>query len=403
MKRALWVAGMIGSVLVFGCGENASKPVVVSDAGTERGLADGAALAADLGRPEVTITAIVPDNGPACPIDPAGEVGNCDGFVEVVLTGTHFAAGASIAIDGGAAPGGLITEVNVTSSASLSFRMPRQPYDPSAPYRTEIRVLLGGAQSNVVTYQYTVTDPATSAFHGGLLDPQLSTYRDFSSQPIRGKVYLEGSSAESAGPIDRLIAEVGISARGSDPTRDYSFRWFPARFVGDEGDFDLYEGSVVAWLDAEFRVAYRFSRDNGRHWVYADSDAGDLVYRADDAGTLTVLPPPPLYCQSDADCVAEPFHPVCRRATNWQDHRCVQCLQDGDCVNNPRAIGPRCDASNGCYCETSADCATNGNGLACLPDKYCGCQSPDDCAAPQVCYQDSPAQGMFGCGDPEAP
>jgi len=329
------------------------------------------------------ITKIVPASGLAD--------GGRKGAIPVTLIGENFDADMTVYIDGGQ---DIITGVTYTSPVSVSFAMPKNPYGPpyDKPAKVSVSVLVKGQSSNPVDFQYTVTDPMTAERSAEVLSKSGDAYRDFPSQPIEARVFIKDLTDTTTGAPAGLTAEMGIGREGEDPTQDYSFRWFAASFVKDDGTADVFAGAVVAALSTKHDVAFRFSTDGGQHWVYADTKADDLTYAVGDAAKLTTTDPPFGYCQVGDDCLTFKHQRACHLDADWMKNLCVECDTDADCKANAAAFGPTCNTAQMlCVCASAADCVGNPNGKACVTGgSYCGCEAHEDCdaAAGEKCTQD---------------
>ncbi len=66
--------------------------------------------------------------------------------------------------------------------------------------------------------------------------------------------------------------------------------------------------------------------------------------------------------------------------------KCVECLEDGHCIGNPGALGPKCATQRGiCICETNADCSNNKSGKVCDKKDLCSCATDADCTGTDKC------------------
>jgi hypothetical protein len=235
----------------------------------------------------------------------------------------------------------------------------------------------------------------SESFKGSVRTASLSAYRDFLSDPVEGQVYVD-----PADPASELVAEVGLGPDGSSPLDSSAWRWFSAEPAGQEGDYQLFAGAVVAYLQQPYDLAYRFSKDGGQRWIYADRDEGNLEYQVAQAAALTVELAPQYYCQKGDDCLIYALEWTCDlKSEDSKDNRCVQCLADADCQVNPNALGPRCNVSQQeCYCQSAEDCASSPHGAACT-SSYCGCESHDNCVSPKQCFENE-ATGLTRCMTP---
>lgn len=409
--RLPWATLLVGALIftAVGCSDDDGKPTpdVGVDMGPQDTGPDKAVVKPDLSEDKkLKITAIVPDNGPACPFKEGGAADNCDGTIPITLVGQNFDTGAAVYVEGGSAY--LIDIVDVSSSASMQFRLPKQPYDTAKPFKVFISVRVGDQQSNSIGFQYWVTKPATTDYIGSVITTTVEAFRDFPSQPFTGKVKIIGKTDTTSGQAATNVkVQFGISVKGKDPLKAYTWRWFDATYKADDGDYDTYEGTVTPWLDGEFDLAMRFSDDNGQTWTFVDTDETDPAFDGTKVALLTVSAAPQLYCQKDDDCKLNLFEKVCKLdPVDWKKHVCVGCKTDQDCKDNPAAFGPNCDTSKeSCFCKSDDECKTHENGKKCVGNTYCGCEQPTDCVEPNVCYQDyymgQGIQGAFGCGPPQ--
>jgi hypothetical protein len=129
----------------------------------------------------------------------------------------------------------------------------------------------------------------------------------------------------------------------------------------------------------------------GQVYVYADTDEADPKYDPAKAAKLNAAKAPDGYCQVDQDCMLQAYAKICKvDPVNDANSKCIECETDTDCTNNPTALGPKCETSQLlCYCDAKAQCASNPNGLNCLPANpgYCGCQGDTDCASGKTCVK----------------
>lgn len=336
--------------------------------------------------PDSTVDTLEPDLLAAPPAPKIDQIipenGLADIPTTVTLVGENFDEGMIVYLDGGQE---IITAVSVASKTSLSFTMPKNPYGTTA-YKIPIQIRLGASSSNFVEFQYTLVEQMSADKKGKLDTSTINGYRNFASDPFVGRVLIKGLTDTTSGAASGLVAEVGIAKAGSDPTSSSSFRWFPASFLQEEGDYDLFSGSATPSTSQDFDVAYRFSAD-GKTWIYADTNETDLTYTATDAGKLKAVDPPPNYCRVSKDCQNKQYNVTCKvDAQDDAKNQCVECLVDGDCAAYSAALGPSCTPQNLCACATPEDCGTNINGKTCI-NGYCGCTGDPDCNAPATCFK----------------
>ncbi len=379
------------SVALVGCKKD---DPVAPDAGVDRGAGEG--LKSEGVKK--------PDGKPAGDLPPTKKVkiaqilpssGFADSTTLVTLIGENFSSGMSAFIDG--QPVG--TPVNVASAASASFTMPKNPYGPpyDQPAKVSVGVMVGSTFSNTVDFWYTLVAPMTADFKGVIVTAKSDCYRDFPSDPIQGKVSL--TLGADAGAAPTLKAEVGYGKEGSDPTKDSTWRWFPATFKQKDGAYDVYEGTLTVPLAQTYDVAYRFSKKDG-YWVYADTDESNLAYEPAKAAKLTATNAPAGFCMTNQDCVVNKYEVTCKvNPTDKKLNKCVECLTNTDCTGYAKALGPTCTKEL-CGCSADSDCTTpkpNANGAKCITQGgYCGCTGDTNCVAPAKCYQDQNT-GMTTC------
>jgi hypothetical protein len=385
--------------LLLSCSDDNGDPPP-ADVGPEVSVSDATPdVQEDQGQPDLSeedkpvIEQILPSDGFAD--------GGSTGYIPVVVKGKNFSAGATAYIDGGSAPGGIIMQVSVNSPVSLSFNMPPNPYgepDYDEPRKVSVAIMVDTQLSNAVDFQYTVSKPMTATYKGSIVTATMDAFSDYPSRPIEGQVYVEGVTDTTTGAAASITAQVGFGRTGTDPSQDPGWKWFDAAFDRDEGDNDVYLGQITPPLSQTYAMAYRFSQDDGKTWIYGDTDASDLAYVAAQEATLTAADAPPGYCQSDADCVLNKWMVACQvDQDDWTGNRCVMCLDDQDCVDNDQSLGPICDTANNlCGCSGDPDCANNPNGAVCLG--YCGCEGNDNCVHPKECFKTQ--EGLQLCMKP---
>ncbi len=89
-------------------------------------------------------------------------------------------------------------------------------------------------------------------------------------------VVFEPGITDQAGQGEGLLAQIGFGPEGTFPW-DTSWHWSSATYDGDQGTlYDRYWGTVSPTQAGTYRVAFRFSADTGRTWIYADLDGNDL-------------------------------------------------------------------------------------------------------------------------------
>jgi hypothetical protein len=385
-----WLLVLLVAGAVVACSDDNGKPA--TDAGADMTLQETAPdlkPAVDLPPPDAnpalkpTIDQILPDNGFA------------NATTHVVLIGTNFAQGARIYIDGSP----ITSYPAIASQVSLSFTMPKNPYGApnyDKPQKVGVRVMSNSQFSNEVDFQYTVSLPMDAKFKGSVLTAKVDCYKDFSSDPFEATVFVEGITDTTTGEPAQLTSQIGFAAVGKDPTKDDGWKWAKGRFKQDDASgYDIYDGKLTVPLAQTYDVAFRFSQDGGKSWIYADMDETDLAYDPAKAAKVTATNAPPFYCQTDGDCKYA-YAVVCKLdSVDKSKNVCVECLSNADCTGYAKSLGPQCDVTqNLCYCQDDTECASNPNGKVCLG--YCGCNEDADCPSGTKCFAD-PATNMQTC------
>ncbi len=115
------------------------------------------------------------------------------------------------------------------------------------------------------------------------------------SENIYGRIYWEGYTNTSSGPVSGITAEVGYGPYQSDPTGNSNWVWTSANFnysYPGETD-DEYVGQLNFSTGGTYSYTYRFSTDNGATWLIADwyegvNDGGTQFFDASNLGYATV-------------------------------------------------------------------------------------------------------------------
>jgi len=183
------------------------------------------------------------------------------------------------------------------------------------------------------------------------------------SQTVYGRVFKEGITDRTSAndPAPGFRGQVGVGPQSSDPAGNAAWSWIDAtpnpgwNDAAEPGN-DEYQASLVIPQIGTYDYAFRFSADNGGHWLYCDlqrpgSDGSDDGYQIENAGRLTSLDPcagapcstPPAPTCVDGTvvrtftgagtCAPDGALPVCTFASS--DENCAAsggiCL-DGSCV-----------------------------------------------------------------------
>lgn len=335
------------------------------------------------------ITKIIPDNGFA----DGGKTGT---GTRVLLTGANFAQNTTVYVDGKPQA----VTVTVTTPASLSFVMPKNPYGPDTQGKypagsVSVGVLVDSQFSNTVKFTYHVTEQATSEFKGSITTATMDAYADFDSQAISGKVYYKGITDVETKKSDSLGVQIGYGKTGTNPENEDGWKWADATFSKADSTtgYHVYTGALEVPLAQKYDMAFRFAYDkyglgDFKKWIYGDSDESDLKYTTAKAGVITATAAPNGYCQSNTDCLTQGWNATCKlSSTSWKSHKCVQCLKDADCKAFAKALGPTCKSEK-CTCASDTDCKNNPNGYVCLKatsQTFCGCKKDTNCPVGTKC------------------
>ncbi len=111
--------------------------------------------------------------------------------------------------------------------------------------------------------------------------------------PVYGRVYVPGLTDSSGNPA-LILGQVGYGPTGSTPPSSGAdggaWTWAPTAYnasCNGCGNNYEYDGTFTAPGPGSYALAFRFSLDNGAHFVDCDA-AGDSPYNPSNAGILTV-------------------------------------------------------------------------------------------------------------------
>lgn len=111
--------------------------------------------------------------------------------------------------------------------------------------------------------------------------------------PVFSHVYLKNCTGKETA-CNRLKAQVGYGKKTETDTSN--FKWVDAEFYADSNTAapgvnslnSEYIGYLSPTEPGDYLVTYRYSTDNGQHWIYCDTDTSTNTYNKDMAGRLTV-------------------------------------------------------------------------------------------------------------------
>lgn len=242
--------GIFALVVLAGCPGSTG-----SDGGTGGGSAGAA--------PE--ITSVAPDRGPQ------------SGGTVVTVNGANFDDSAAVKFGDKAG-----TQVIVSSKRKLTVRAPAG----AAVGKIAISVTnvdgRVGSLSNAFTYEADTQKGIDEAL---VLNPATATDGSGAAMvAVRILAQVVGPATKGAGQGPGIKAQVGVAAMVSASPVGTDFTWTDASYTGDAdgpttGDLarDAYKGDVMvagatATATKSYRLAARFSTDNGATWVLADRD-----------------------------------------------------------------------------------------------------------------------------------
>lgn len=393
MKRSICLYSLLaGSLVVLGAGCSDDVAAAVDTFQFQNDINTVVDLSPDLGSPDIDVTKMpkITTMIPNCGFSNGGKTG---AGTPVLLSGQNFEQGATVYIDGQPQP----LTIQVISKVSMQFKMPPNPYDKTKATKVSVRVYIKSMMSNAVDFQYTLTKPMTADFKGVIAAGTPTSYAEFWSDEIPGKVYYKGVTDTTTGASKYIKAEIGYGTSGTNPGEEPGWKWSPAKFIKDDATtgHDHYSAKLKMPLEKKYAIAYRFSYEKTGfgpwgEWVYADRDDADLVYSAKDEATLTASKAPDFFCQADADCALERFLVICKlNSSKPKAARCVGCLKDADCKKTLYWMGTNCQTTtNTCYCKADAECAGSLNGFLChttMKSPYCGCKSDTNCPKGSQC------------------
>ena len=204
--------------------------------------------------------------------------GSAEGGETVNLYGTGFDEEAEVHFDAEAA------QVTFVSSTELEVLTPG-----GEPGSVSVTVENPDGEQSVLAdaYEYVEGDEPDPEYTVGWCTIQYpestTTEVDVASEPIFGRVYVEGCTDEDVDCPD-LHAELGWGEGDTD-----QWDWHTAhRNMDHDGDNNYeFEGTITSEEAGTFAYAYRFAID-GDDWTYCDLDGSDDGFDLDRAGELLV-------------------------------------------------------------------------------------------------------------------
>jgi hypothetical protein len=241
------------------------------------GCPSGPATDGGMGGPAPQLSAVMPSSGPA------------GGGTVVTLTGSNFVDGARVRF--GAA---VATQVLVESPLRITAR------SPAGTGRVAVTVVNPDGQSasvaNGFSYEGTMGGATVSeSVLRGPADRVDTSGASSVSVAISAEVEVPGVT-RGMGAGSGIKAQVGFAAMVSMPPTSADFTWVDATYESDaDGAMpmarDVYGAQVMLpgismGMPRAYRLAARFSVDNGTTWVLADLDGSANGFSANQLGQV---------------------------------------------------------------------------------------------------------------------
>jgi len=236
--------------------------------------------------PQVTVTAVTPDNGLATTSS------------DVVLTGTGFAEG-NVVVSFGVLTG----TCTWVSSTEVDCTVPD---NQGTPARVDVTVTQSGYDgAAVLANGWTWTGATTDVDYCTVQFPKDFTGDD--AQPLTvgdtatvyGQIYESGLTDATSDPASGIVGDLGVSAAdatgdAADPTLDTTWTWIiasPNAVYDFSQSNDEYQADTTPEAAGTYRYAYRFSLDDGLNFTYCDADDTNGGFDPASIGTMTVNAP----------------------------------------------------------------------------------------------------------------
>jgi len=164
------------------------------------------------------------------------------------------------------------------------------------PYRTNVPVYLAFPYISTNPWQL-ISGVCIEARKTGINDarlmgpaahPAMTSYA--TSQAITGGLYVTGKTGTN-GPAPLTTAQLGFGPKGIAPD-DATWTWFPAAYLGADGDYDLYIAAPQVTIAGALNYCYRFRRGTAP-WVYGDLNGSSGGFDTNDCGVVHVAMLPP--------------------------------------------------------------------------------------------------------------
>ncbi len=192
------------------------------------------------------------------------------------------------------------------------------------------------------------------------------------STNVFARVFVNGITS-AVGQGSGIIGQAGWGPDGSNPDNNADWVWIGATYFGDvDISDDMYTAIFTDTVVGTWDFAFRFTADDGGHWLYADAIPNGSTdgYSAANAGSMTVYAGTELLCDDgvdndgdididcdDTDCAGSA---ACMESANCYDgidndgDTFTDC-DDTDCASQCVEAG-RCDDTMDNDQDTFVDC-----------------------------------------------
>lgn len=166
--------------------------------------------------------------------------------------------------------GGGVTVLAGTSSAVVRFDALQ-----AGPVPVEVSARLGNARSAGVRVEAALNEtnsPLEADYCAQNFPLSATAVTGRINGPWFGRLFELGVTEPPGAPAG-VIAEVGVGPTGADPRQLANWQFYPASYNLQVGNDDEFIGDLRApGVSGTYRVAYRFSADQGGTWTYCDAD-----------------------------------------------------------------------------------------------------------------------------------
>jgi hypothetical protein len=197
-------------------------------------------------------------------IDPVK--GSVSGGTEVTITGKYFQQKCKVLFGGAES---FVSNVNEEG--------------------TEIKCATTAHEKGIVTIKVENPDGGSGEFAGGfefeenkppnlpdwakIAEPvSVITLKGNPSPELKAEVW-ESGVTEGQGAGTGLSAQIGWGNADADPSKNPDgFQWISAKYLSESGNNDVWGESITINTEGDYAFVFRLSMDNGKNWLYADTD-----------------------------------------------------------------------------------------------------------------------------------